>query len=95
MRAEKKKPCKDCGAYKPLSEFYEHPMMADWHLHSCKECRKAYQRSRPYNKDYERHRNQTEKRKVHPYANLKRWRRQNPQKMAVQLARRRAQKLKA
>jgi 5-methylcytosine-specific restriction endonuclease McrA len=32
---------------------------------------------------------------VHLYANLKRWRRENPQKLAVQLARRRARKLNA
>ena len=69
--------------------------MADGHLNSCKDCRKAYQHSRPYNKDYERQRNQTEKRKAFLYSNLKRWRRANPQKMAVQLARRRARKLHA
>ena len=45
-----------------------------------------YQRGRPYDKEYERQRNQTEERKAHLYANLKRWRRENPQKMAVQLA---------
>lgn len=37
-------------------------------------------------KEYERQRNQTEKPKEDHAANLKRWRRQNPQKMAVQLA---------
>lgn len=70
-------------------------MMADGHLNSCKECKKAYQRTRPYRKEYERQRNQAEKRKKYHAANLKRWRRQNPQKMAVQLARRRARKLHA
>ncbi len=87
--------CKDCGESKPLSEYYKHLRMADGHLNSCKDCRKGYQRSRPYDKEYERRRNQTEKRKDFPSANLKRWRRENPQEMAVQLARRRARKLDA
>ena len=69
--------------------------MADGHLNSCKDCRKIYQRSRPYDKERERRRNQTEKRKALLSGNLKRWRRANPQKLAVQLARRRARKLSA
>ena len=89
------KACIDCGELKPLSEYYKHPRMADEHLNSCKDCRKAYQQSRPYDKEYERKRNQTGKRKAYHAANLKRWRRENPQKMAVQLARRRARKLNA
>lgn len=92
---ERKKPCKDCGERKPLSEFYSHPMMADGHLNSCKGCKKAYQRGRSYDKGYERERNQIEARKKYHAANLRRWRRENPQKMAVQLARRRARKLHA
>ena len=67
--------------------------MADGHLNSCKDCRKAYQRSRPYDKEYERQRNQAEKRKTYHALNPKRWRRENPQKIAVQLARSRARKL--
>lgn len=56
---------------------------------------KAYQRSRAYDKEYERRRNQTEKRKAYHAASLKRWRRENPHKLGVQLARRRARKLHA
>lgn len=69
--------------------------MKDGYLNVCKECKKEYQRSRPYDKEYERQRNQTEERKAFLSANLKRWRREDPQKMAVQLARRRARKLNA
>jgi hypothetical protein len=40
--------------------------------------RKIYQRSRPYDKERERRRNQTKKRKAFLAGNLKRWRRENP-----------------
>ena len=66
------KQCKDYGASKPLSEYYKHSSKADGHPNSRKECKKAYQRSRPYYKEYEHQRNQTEKRKTSLYANLKR-----------------------
>ena len=67
--------------------------MPDGHLYSCKNCRKAYQRGRSCDKEYERKR--TEERKAYHTANPKRWRRANLQKMAVQLAQRRARKLNA
>ena len=75
------KPCIDYGGSKLLSEYYKHPRMADGHPNSCKDCRKGYQRTRPYDKEYERRRNQTEKPKAFHAANLKRWRREKPQKM--------------
>lgn len=35
------KPCLECGAVKPLGDFYRHPAMADGHVNVCKECQKA------------------------------------------------------
>ena len=40
------KPCICCGEEKPLDEYYTHPRMTDGHLNKCKECVKAYQRTR-------------------------------------------------
>lgn len=65
--------------------------MADGHLN--KDCRRACQRGRPYDKEGDRRRNRTKKRKTFHAANtLKRWRGENPEKMAVRQARRRAKK---
>lgn len=36
-----KKPCRECGQIKPLSEYYALPRMADGHLNKCKTCVKA------------------------------------------------------
>lgn len=35
------KQCRKCGKTKPLSEYYRHAKMADGHLHSCKDCKRA------------------------------------------------------
>jgi len=36
------KPCKECGAVKPLDGFPRHKEMADGHLNRCKVCQTAY-----------------------------------------------------
>jgi len=73
--------------------------MCDGRLNYCKECKKAeikHNRSlkRGRYAAYERKRNQTEKRKAYHAANVSSWR-ENPPKMAVQLARHRVRKLNA
>lgn len=50
------KPCIACHKTLELVEFYRHPEMRDGHLNKCIECVKAYARSRPPNKEYERSR---------------------------------------
>ena len=74
--------------------------MRDGRLNYCKKCKKAEIRhNRSLKKEryaeYERQRNQTEKRKAYHAANVSSWRRENPPKMAVQPARHRVRKLNA
>jgi hypothetical protein len=40
------KPCKECGEIKPINEFYKNKSMADGHINTCKECKKAYTKER-------------------------------------------------
>lgn len=49
------KECFICHKIKPLSEFYVHKEMTDGHLNKCKECTKAYMRSRD-TREYDRNR---------------------------------------
>lgn len=74
------KSCKDCGVVKSLGEFYEHPRMADGHLNSCKECKKLYARSKPYDAEYERQRAQKPERKTKKLEYQRRLRVAHPEK---------------
>lgn len=85
-----KKVCKRCLEEKELEEFYRHPGMKDGHLNICKVCKR--EDSRVYGKtdrakEYDRVRNLGEKRKAKRYERLKKWRRENPDKVREQRCR--------
>lgn len=83
------KECKKCGVVKPLDEFYPEKWSSDGYSSTCRECKRAYQRNRPKETiaEIERRRNQKPERKKFAYANLCRWRKENPEKVAAQQAR--------
>jgi ribosomal protein S27AE len=61
--------CIDCKKIKTLDEFYFHPQMHNRHLGKCKECCKCstkinYRNNINHYVEYDKHREQTEKRKA-------------------------------
>jgi hypothetical protein len=86
---KKKKKCRGCGKVKKMDEFYAHPRMKDGHLNYCKTCKVSYQKNRPVDavRKIEKKRSQKPKRKKFAYANLCRWRKENPDKVREQVQR--------
>lgn len=81
------KVCRRCGEHKELDEFYRHSRMKDGHLNICKVCEcedSRRQGKTEQRREYEKTRNQGGDRKKFLYENLKRWRRENPEKVAEQ-----------
>ena len=81
----KTKVCRKCGEEKRLSEFYEHPQMADGHLNKCKECKIEYQRQyRLENHEkvcaYDRKRYQRPERKEYAQRLSKKYKENHPRK---------------
>ena len=62
------KTCKECGAAKPLDDFYHHPQTKDGLTSKCKECTRAAVRQRrdanlDHYREYDRQRARSEARK--------------------------------
>lgn len=76
------KPCIECGATKPLADYYKHPQMADGTLGVCKACHKRRMKVRrltnPNVQQYDRERHQRPERKAASHANSDRWNKTNP-----------------
>lgn len=84
------KTCFRCGECKPLMEFYPHPQMADGHLNKCKPCaRKDVRDHRAANVDAYRARErarQTPERRARAAEIIGRWKAENPERRAAQVA---------
>ena len=83
------KVCFKCGEKKEITEFYSHNGMADKHLNKCKECTKRDVKIRRIEnpeklKEYEKKRNNNEKRKAVQALKSKEFRKINPDKYRAQ-----------
>lgn len=88
VMSESAKSCIDCGEVKPLSAFYSHPLTADGHLGSCKECRKSYMRGRAktgltHAIDYKRF-HENPKRRAEQFEQSKSWAKRYPERRKAQ-----------
>lgn len=86
------KTCFKCGIYKPLSDFYRHPGMADGHLNKCKTCTKKDTHEHRHGKGrervlaYDRDRANQPRRSKARAETVARWREDHPDRRAAQLA---------
>jgi hypothetical protein len=77
------KACIECGATKPLTDYYKHPEMADGTLGVCKDCHKGRMKVRrltnPAVQEYDRARWRADpQRKAATRARAERWAEKNP-----------------
>ena len=85
------KVCVQCGAEKPLTEFYKHKQMSDGYLNKCKSCKKEYQKEHrlenvEYYRSYDKQRQKNRDRQKAVQASSLRWRKRNPDKYKAQTA---------
>jgi hypothetical protein len=73
------KRCKQCGEQKVIDQFYEHVMMRDGRMNTCKGCLKQYRSDNIERvRKNDRLRSTKPARKAHNVANTKAWRAANP-----------------
>lgn len=82
------KTCFKCSVEKPITEFYQHPEMADGHIGKCKECtRSDVRKHRQVNAEmvraYDRARSNIPERKAKRKETGARWQYQYPERKSV------------
>ena len=85
-----KKQCFKCGRILDIEDFYKHKTMKDGHLGKCKDCTKkdvlTRSRQNPEKiRAYEKNRSQTEKRKESRRFYVKKYRKEHPERIAINL----------